>query len=113
MIFLVLCWTKQLDTTVLATGLTNSTDYFWRVQSNNTIGGARRGTDVQTKAVDASVPVLISPVSGSVDTDTTITLIWSSAVGALEYHYETSDASDLAQSLLPRLVQILVLWLMV
>jgi hypothetical protein len=84
------------DTTVLATGLTNSTDYFWRVQSNNTTGGSAYSEvrTFQTKAVDASVPVLISPVSGSVDTDTTITLIWSSAVGALEYHYEVSDASD-------------------
>lgn len=86
------------DTTFTATGLENLTDYFWRVKSINTTGESAYSEirTFQTKAVDASVPVLINPVSGSTDVDTSLTLTWSTAEGALNYEYQVSEAVDFA-----------------
>lgn len=81
------------DTTVLTTGLANLTDYFWRVKSINSTGESDYSISrtFQTKAVDATVPLLISPVSGTSATDTSVTILWSSATGALEYEYQLSN----------------------
>ena len=80
------------DTTALIIGLSNLTDYFWKVKAINSTGESSFSDTrtFQTKAVDASVPILLNPLAGSTDVDTSQTLIWSSAVGALEYEYQLS-----------------------
>ena len=51
----------------------------------------------ETKALDASIPVLLSPANEAADLDTALTLVFSSAPGAVGYEYQLSDTTDFSR----------------
>jgi len=51
----------------------------------------------ETAAIPASVPVLLSPANEAADLDTALTLIFSSAPGAVSYEYQLSDTTDFSR----------------
>lgn len=73
-------------TSKLITGLTNNTQYYWRVNATNTKGTSNWST-VNNFFVGAlpATPTLISPVQNAVNQPTTITLTWNKSDMALSY----------------------------
>ena len=87
------------DTVYFVSGLENLTSYYWRVQSvNSTASSAFSAAwSFETKALDASIPALLSPANQTVDLDTALTLVFSSAPGAVSYEYQLSDTTDFSR----------------
>lgn len=78
------------DTSYAVTGLDHLTEYFWRVKASNTTGESAFSAafNFETKAVDATIPALLQPATSETNTDTSVTLNWTSAVGAISYEYQ-------------------------
>ena len=80
------------DTSFTISGLDYFTDYYWRVKAVNGTGESdfSEPSTFRTKALDASVPVLLSPLNGQINADTTVSLVWSATDGAVNYEYAVS-----------------------
>lgn len=86
------------DTSLVVSGLSLSTDYWWRVRSTNVGGQSNWSTTSQfkTKAAEAGVPELLSPANNSTNLDTTLTLTWSKQSAEVSYELELSKSVDFA-----------------
>jgi len=87
------------DTSLEVSDLDPFTRYYWRVQSVNAGGESSYSVarTFETAAIPASVPVLLSPANEAADLDTALTLIFSSAPGAVSYEYQLSDTTDFSR----------------
>ncbi|MFA5668930.1 MAG: cohesin domain-containing protein [Balneolaceae bacterium] len=84
------------DTTVSVGKLSFLTEYYWRVKASNA-GGESVWSSIFTftvKAQDASIPELLSPSHNATGVDTSLTLRWRQAEGALKFGYQVSETSD-------------------
>ncbi len=84
-------------------GLAFSTRYYWRVRSVNAAGTSDWSATMTFATVVAppGVPVPGQPEDGSIDVSLTVSLMWSSSMGALSYFIEvaTDDSfSDIVAS---------------
>ena len=84
------------DTIQSVAGLEFLTEYFWRVKAVNSGGESAFSTvrSFTVKAEDASIPEPLSPANNEVGVDTSATLIWSTATGAVNYQVQVSTALD-------------------
>ena len=87
---------EQLDiitSSVDITGLSNDTQYYWRVLATNAAGNSEWSTpfNFTTLPTIAGVPVLVSPVNNSANQQLTPTLSWNAVTGADSYKVQISD----------------------
>ncbi len=88
-------------TSASASGLANSTTYYWRAGATNA-GGSSAWSGVwsfTTIVAIAGTPVLSSPASGAAGVPTALTLTWGAASGATSYAFQISTASTFATTL--------------
>jgi len=84
-----------IDTTKSLAGLTNSSNYFWRVKAKNEIGwGGFSSWFKFTTIIAAPVsPQLLSPLNGSIGNQLSLTLQWRRVTGADTYRIQLSTDS--------------------
>jgi len=84
-----------IDTTKSLSGLTNSSNYFWRVKAKNEIGwGGFSSWFKFTTIIAAPVsPQLLSPLNGSIGNQLSLTLQWRRVTGADTYRIQLSTDS--------------------
>lgn len=84
------------DTSVIATGLTPFTSYFWRVKAYNLSGESSFSSvfSFKTAADPAPLPVLISPLDNATAVDTTVTLTWVNNSSATGFQAQLSTMGD-------------------
>jgi hypothetical protein len=80
-------------------GLSASTRYYWQVRANNSFGTtyANGSFDAYWRFDTGSVPVAyskLSPLDGSVNQPTSLTLTWMAATGATSYEYCYDTTND-------------------
>jgi large repetitive protein len=77
-------------------GLSNSTQYFWRVSASNLGGTSSYSTGWSFNTIIAvpSAPTLASPANNAVNQSTSLTLSWNAVAGASSYAVQV--ASDAA-----------------
>jgi len=92
---------KLTDTTVVVSGLSNQTQYCWRVLAAKT-GSFSSWTSAWNFTTIVGIPpapVLVAPSDGSSGLTTSPTLSWNSSSGAATYHVQVSTASDFSSIL--------------
>lgn len=88
------------ETSIQASGLSNSTEYFWRVRSGSfSLLGTSYGewSNVRsfiTVVEKPDAPVLVSPQNGSSEIPIPVNLRWDSVSYASEYNLQVSLNSD-------------------
>ncbi|MGA9118077.1 MAG: T9SS type A sorting domain-containing protein [Bacteroidota bacterium] len=86
------------DSTTLATGLANSTTYYWRVRMRN--GGAggpfSAAWSFTTVIAIAPAPSLLSPSNNSLNVPTAMSLRWARSTGAASYRVQVATDSTFA-----------------
>ena len=81
------------DTMKALTGLTNNTQYFWRLNSRDAGGSTSAwgsSWSYTTVVSQAAVPSLIVPGNNAINQPLTTSLIWNSSSGAAAYHIQVS-----------------------
>jgi len=86
----------------ILSGLSNSTQYYWRVQAKNAVGvsGYTSAYSFTTIIAAPQTPVLSSPANGVTGMAITDTLTWSTVTGAATYHVQVSTNSTFASVLI-------------
>lgn len=87
-------------TTKAITGLSNSTNYYWRVSASNA-GGTSAFSIIRgftTVIAAPSAPLLISPVDNATGVAITTTLSWSASTGAATYRVQVSTSQTFANT---------------
>ena len=79
-------------------GLSNSTTYYWRVQSKNAGGVSAWTSPMSFTTIIAApqAPTLTSPLDGTTGLSLSPTLIWSTVSGASTYHVQVSTVNTFA-----------------
>ena len=83
------------DSTTVATGLSASTLYYWRVRTRDGgAGGPFSSTwSFTTSVAVAQVPSLLSPLNNATSVSTTATLVWAKSAGAASYRLQVATDS--------------------
>jgi hypothetical protein len=83
------------DTTKFVSGLSNSTNYYWRVRAKNQIGWGSYSVWYKfTTIVSAPPPpLLVSPANNAVGQNLTLTLVWNKSAGATNYRVQVATDS--------------------
>ena len=81
-----------IDTSYTVIGLTNNTEYYWRVNAMNA-GSTSDWSIVWSFITIIATPTLISPSDGAVNQPTTLTLRWNPIIGAMTYRIQVSTDS--------------------
>ncbi len=90
-----------VDTSEIATGLTNLTKYYWRVSANNLSGTSIFGVDsFTTVPAPPASPALAFPGNGAMSQPANTTLKIDAASGASGYHWQISVDSSFASMVL-------------
>ena len=86
------------DTTVVLSGLANSTTHYWRVKTRVTGGGSGFSTpwSFVTVVAQAAVPVLLAPANNTSNQQLSLTLVWRSAANAASYGLQVATDSTFA-----------------
>ena len=93
----VLNQTGLTATSATASGLVNSTTYYWRANATNGTGTSAWSAVWSFATIPpTAVVVLSSPVNGAINQPTSLTMSWGSATGALSYTLQVSPASTFA-----------------
>ncbi len=81
------------ETTVNVTGLSNDTQYYWRVLATNSAGDSNWSAPFNFTTLPniAGVPVLVSPSDNSTNQSLTPTLSWNAVTGADSYKVQVSE----------------------
>lgn len=80
---------------VVTASLSYSTSYYWRAGATNGSGTSWSGYwNFTTADAPPGVPVLVSPLSGTIDVSLTPTLNWNSVPFASSYHVQVSTSSS-------------------
>ncbi len=81
------------ETSLDITGLTNDTQYYWRVLATNSAGDSEWSTPFNFTTLPniADVPVLVSPSNNSTNQSLTPTLSWNAVTGADSYKVQVSE----------------------
>jgi hypothetical protein len=78
------------DTTKSVSGLTNLTNYYWRVRAKNAIGWGQFSIWWRFTTIVAapSAPVLVSPANGANGQPLTLTIVWRKSINAASYRLQ-------------------------
>ena len=91
---LILEDTAATDTSISLSGLTNSTNYYWRVRAKNDTSGSYWAQRYFATIIAApATPTLVSPANGTLDQPITPTMRWGTAARAASYHLQISTDS--------------------
>jgi hypothetical protein len=99
----VLSGTGLTAATYRATGLANSTTYYWQVNENNGTATSAWSTawDFTTVAVAApAAPTLAAPANAATGEATSLTLTWNASARATSYGAQVSTVSTFASTVL-------------
>ena len=79
----------------IVSSLTNSTTYYWRVSAKNAGGSSPFSTiySFVTVAAAPNAPTLSTPANNATGVSSSVSLTWSSIVGATNYHLQVSTNS--------------------
>jgi hypothetical protein len=90
------------ETSYNASGLSNSTQYFWRVSAFNASGEGPFSTSrsFTTIVVVPPVPTLASPADGATGVSVTPALSWNASSGAASYTVQVSTVSDFTSTVI-------------
>jgi hypothetical protein len=88
---------------VAATGLTASTEYFWRADAGNAAGTSAWSTAWSFGTAGAVVlpplaPVLAAPANNAVNEPAALTISWNSAARAISYNAQIATVSSFAST---------------
>ncbi len=84
---------------VTASGLTNSTVYYWRANATNAAGTSSWSTVWSfTTLAPSAIVALSSPANAATNEPTSLTMSWGSATGALSYTLQVSTVSTFAST---------------
>lgn len=89
-------------TSLVVTGLTAGTAYFWRVSAANSAGASAFSAPFDFTVASAVVvtapaaPVLVSPANHSIGVDPNAILSWGAVTGATSYRLQVSNSSTFA-----------------
>src|SRR5207247_2771248 len=85
-----------------ATGLSNNTSYYWRVNAANSGGTSSWSTiwSFTTVVAAPSPPILKSPADLATGISTTPTLVWNAASGAASYEIPVSANSSFTPTII-------------
>jgi uncharacterized repeat protein (TIGR01451 family) len=95
--------TTLTDTLKSVDGLLNSTTYYWRVRAKN-IGGWSNWSNrwsFTTIIAAPSVPVLVAPLSNSVNQPTSMTFRWNILATALSYDLQVATDTGFTLKVIP------------
>lgn len=83
------------DTTKSIAGLSNSTNYFWRVKAKNQIGWGSYSVWYKFTTIIAAPPppVLVSPLNNTVGQNLSLTLVWNKSLTATNYRVQLATDS--------------------
>ena len=86
------------ETSIEVTGLSNDTQYYWRVLATNSAGDSNWSTpfNFTTLPTIAGVPVLVSPLNNATNESLTPTLSWNAVTGADSYKVQVSEDAGFA-----------------
>ena len=89
------------DTTTVATGLSPTTTYYWRVRMRDGGAGGPFSTvwSFTTSVAVAPVPTLLSPVNNAIDVSTSALLRWARSAGAASYRLQVGTDSTFASGI--------------
>ena len=90
-----------IDTLLRIGGLSNSTQYFWRVNAQ-TVGGESDwsiAASFTTKAGAGDIPVPVNPPDGTIGLPTNVAFSWHPAGTALHYRLQCSPTDDFSAML--------------
>ena len=82
------------DTTKLISGLSNISQYYWRIASKN--NGGTVWSSAWSFTTTVGTPVLSSPANGATNQPNSLTLSWSAVTGATAYSLQVSTVSTFA-----------------
>jgi transposase-like protein len=89
------------DSTITGTSrqigqLFNSTTYYWHVNAANAGGRSAWSTawNFSTVVATPAEPTLTSPLNGSVNQSSTLTLLWNASTGSDGYHLQLSNSTS-------------------
>ncbi len=87
-----------IETTLNVTGLSNETQYYWRVLSTNSAGDSEWSIPFNFTTLPniAAVPVLVSPSNNSTNESLTPTLSWNAVSGTNSYKVQVSEDAGFA-----------------
>ena len=90
------------DTTKTVSGLTNNTNYWWKVKAKNEVGWGPFSGYFKFTTIPAipTAPTLFSPSNDTVTYLTSLTLIWNASSGATSYRVQLSTDSTFNTNLL-------------
>ncbi len=91
-----------VDTTKSLSGLSYSTQYYWRVSAKNASGAISSFTHpwtFNTIVAPPSTPVLVSPATNSANMPLSVLLRWRKASGATGYHLQAGTDSLFASGI--------------
>lgn len=84
-------------TSASISGLTNGTNYFWRVNASNSVGSSNWSSVwsfTTANAITLAAPVLVSPADGAIGVATNAKLTWRTVTNAATYQVQVSLAAD-------------------
>jgi hypothetical protein len=85
--------------TATASGLTNSTKYYWRANAVNAAGTSAWSTVWNfTTLAPSAIVALSSPANAATNEPTSLTMSWGSGTGALSYTLQISTVSTFAST---------------
>jgi hypothetical protein len=78
--------------------LVNSTTYYWRVSSSNVAGNGVNSTEWSFMTIISS-PILVAPITNSLNVSTSVLLQWKAVPFAARYHVQVSTDSLFVESI--------------
>jgi predicted phage tail protein len=84
-------------TSASISGLTNGTNYFWRVNASNSVGSSNWSSVwsfTTANAITLAAPVLVSPADGAIGVATNAKLTWKRVTNAATYQVQVSLSAD-------------------
>ncbi|MFI5253526.1 MAG: T9SS type A sorting domain-containing protein [Bacteroidota bacterium] len=95
--------TTLTDTFKNVSGLTNKTIYYWRVRAKNIGGWSGWSTKWSFTTIIAApgIPVLLNPISNSIDQPTTLMFRWQQLPTTISYHIQVATDTGFTSKDIP------------
>ncbi len=90
------------DTSRAITGMSNNTQYYWRVRAKNSVGtsGWSEAWTFRTAVAPPATPTLVSPANNATNLPDSLALQWNVVLGATGFHLQVSADSLFATTVI-------------